>query len=127
LTFPDEKFDIVITEDVLEHVRDYKKALLEIYRVLKNGGVNIFTIPFLFNKETIVRIDTSSENDIHLLPPEYHGDNIHGKIIAYRTFGIDLYKTLRDIGFETTVHFSNLVTSKYNIYNSCVFISRKQK
>jgi len=46
LTFQNESFDLVITEDIFEHVRDYKKGFKEISRVLKNGGYHIFTIPF---------------------------------------------------------------------------------
>ena len=125
LTFNNESFDIVITEDVFEHIRNYKKAFNEIYRVLKKDGVHIFTIPFLFNQETIVRVDTSTENDIYILPPEYHIDRIRGKILAYRTFGIDLFKILSDIGFSTSVNNSTLEDSRSGIYNSSVFISKK--
>jgi SAM-dependent methyltransferase len=125
LTFNDGSFDIIITEDVLEHVRNYIIGLNEIYRVLKKGGIHIFTIPFLFNQKTIVRVDTSTEKDIYILPPEYHGDKIRGKIIAYRTFGIDLFDILSDIGFSTTLHNSTLSDSQYGIYNSSVFISTK--
>jgi len=125
LTFNDESFDIVITEDVFEHIRNYKKGFNEIYRVLRKGGIHVFTIPFLFNQETIVRVDTSTENDINLLPPEYHIDRIRGKIIAYRTFGIDLFQILSDIGFSTTVNNSTLEDSRYGIYNSSVFVSKK--
>jgi len=125
LTFSNESFDIVITEDVFEHIRNYKKAFNEIYRVLKKGGVHIFTIPFLFYQETIVRVDTSTENDVNILPPEYHIDRIRGKILAYRTFGIDLFKILSDIGFSTIVNSNTLEDSRYGIYNSFVFISKK--
>jgi SAM-dependent methyltransferase len=125
LTFADEAFDIVITEEVMEHVRDYKKAFAEIHRVLKKGGKHIFTIPFNFDKDTIVRIDISTKEDINILPPEYHLDKQRGKIIAYRTFGIDLYKTLSEIGFETSVHFSTIRDYKFCIYNSFVFCSKK--
>jgi SAM-dependent methyltransferase len=127
LTFSNESFDIVITEDVLEHIRNYRKAFEEIYRVLKNGGVHIFTIPFMFDRETIIRIDSSTDEDINILPPEYHGDEKRGKIIAYRTFGYDLYKLLVKIGFNTTVHLCTLDDSNYGIYNSSVFVSRKDK
>jgi SAM-dependent methyltransferase len=125
LTFTDESFDIVITEDVFEHIRNYRKAFLEIYRVLKKGGIHVFTIPFLFNQETIVRVDTSTEKDIFIMPPEYHIDRIRGRILAYRTFGIDLFKILSDIGFSTTVNNSTLEDSRYGIYNSSVFVSKK--
>jgi predicted SAM-dependent methyltransferase len=125
LTFIDESFDIIITEDVLEHVRNYKMAFSEIYRVLKKGGMHIFTIPFLFNQETIVRVDTSTTEDIYILPPEYHGDSRRGKIIAYRTFGVDLFNILSDTGFSTAVYNSSLYDSQCGIYNSTVFISKK--
>lgn len=42
LTFPDASFDIVVTQDVLEHVYDVGKAFSEIGRVLKRGGAYIY-------------------------------------------------------------------------------------
>ena len=125
LTFASEKFDVVITEDVFEHIRDYEKAFREVYRVLKTGGYHIFTVPCFFDKPTLVRVDTSGKEDIHLLPPEYHGDKIRGKILAYRTFGIDIFEILEKIGFETTVDFSNYLDRRYGIFDSYAFCSRK--
>lgn len=43
-TFDDGRFDLVMTEDVLEHVTDYLRALKEIRRVLKPGGCHVFTV-----------------------------------------------------------------------------------
>ncbi|MDY6902026.1 MAG: class I SAM-dependent methyltransferase, partial [Cyanobacteriota bacterium] len=125
LTFSSGKFDVVITEDVFEHIRDYQKAFQEVHRVLKIGGYHIFTIPCFFDKPTLIRVDTSGKEDIHLLPPEYHGDKIRGKILAYRTFGIDIFKILEQIGFETTVDFSNYLDRRYGIFDSYAFCSRK--
>jgi SAM-dependent methyltransferase len=125
LTFPDESFDCVITEDVLEHVRDYRAALGEILRVLVPGGRHVFTIPFRFHMKTVVRVDTSGVEDVHLLPPEYHGDTIRGKILAFRTFGRDLFDELEEIGFETDVTFSTYADRRLGIIDSVVFVSRK--
>ncbi len=125
LTFADENFDVVITEDVFEHIRNYDLAFEQVYRVLKKGGYHIFTVPCFFDKPTLIRVDTNGEEDIHLLPPEYHGDRIRGKILAYRTFGIDIFKTLEKIGFETTVDFSNYVDRRYGIFDSYAFRSQK--
>ena len=125
LTFASEKFDVVITEDVFEHIRDYEKAFREVYRVLKTGGYHIFTIPCFFDKPTLIRVDTSGKEDIHLLSPEYHGDKIRGKILAYRTFGIDIFEILKKIGFETTVDFSNYLDRRFGIFDSYAFCSRK--
>lgn len=124
LTFNDNFFDFVITEDVFEHVRDYKKGFKEIYRVLKPNGYHIFTVPFYFDKTSTVRVDTSSDRDINMLPPEYHG-SATGKVLAYRNFGLDLFKFLKSINFETHVDFSDYSYRKYHIYNSYVFISKK--
>jgi len=38
LKFGDEQFDWVITDQVLEHVSDPKRAIEESFRVLKKGG-----------------------------------------------------------------------------------------
>lgn len=47
LPFKDECFDYVISNAVLEHVRDPFKAAREIERVLKKGGRVIASVPFL--------------------------------------------------------------------------------
>ncbi len=125
LTFQDKTFDVVITEEVFEHVRDHEKGFREIFRVLKVGGYHIFTVPCYFDRPTIIRVDTSGDEDIHILPPEYHRDKIRGKILAYRMFGIDIYDLLKSIGFETKVNFSKYVDRKYGIFDSHVFISKK--
>ena len=56
---------------------------------------------------------------------EYHGDPLRGTILAYRTFGIDLFGQLGEIGFETRVDFSSFVDRNYGIFDSSVFISRR--
>ncbi len=125
LSFLNDFFDLVITEDVFEHIRDDTKAFLEIYRVLKPGGTHIFTVPFLFDRPTLTRIDTSSGEDIMLLPPEYHGDPVRGQILAYRTYGIDLFSKLAELGFNTSVVMSQYADLRYGIVNSYLFISTK--
>jgi SAM-dependent methyltransferase len=44
LSYENKEFDLVLTSDTLEHVPDFKAALSEIHRVLKPGGMHIFTI-----------------------------------------------------------------------------------
>jgi len=46
LDFPDNEFDLVFSNSVLEHVRNPKKALQEIYRVIKPGGKLLLAVDY---------------------------------------------------------------------------------
>lgn len=45
LSLPSDFFDLVTAFDVLEHIEDDQKALGEICRVLKKGGLFLLTVP----------------------------------------------------------------------------------
>ena len=124
LTFEDGQFDMVVSEDVFEHVRDCDKGFREIYRVLKKGGCHIFTVPCYFDRKTLVRVDTSGAED-ELILPEYHEDKMRGKMLAYRTFGIDIFETLAAIGFSAHVERSDYSDIRTGIVDSYVFVARK--
>lgn len=108
LTFPDESFDILITSAVMEHVRLDDRAHGEIYRVLKPGGIYIFTVPHSFAlDQTLIRVQIVDPNDpskdIQLLEPEYHGDANNDETdgaLTYRTYGRDIKAQLTETGFE---------------------------
>ena len=45
LPFEDNTYDFILCNHVLEHVLDDKKAIKELYRVLKKDGTGIFQVP----------------------------------------------------------------------------------
>jgi ubiquinone/menaquinone biosynthesis C-methylase UbiE len=45
LPYEDNMFDVVISCDCFEHINDDKKAVSEVHRVLKPGGILLFTVP----------------------------------------------------------------------------------
>lgn len=45
MPFGKESFDLVLATDIIEHIVDDKKALLEIQRVLKPGGAALISVP----------------------------------------------------------------------------------
>ena len=53
LEFMDNTFDVIICTEVIEHIDDWKKALIELKRVLKKEGLLILTAPYMsnFNKK----------------------------------------------------------------------------
>ena len=132
LTFADESLDIVITSDVMGHVRLDGRAHSEIYRVLKPGGIYIFTVPHdRAWAETLVRVQiTDAEDpskDVHLLEPEYHGDTNSdegSEVLAYRTYGRDIETKLADLGFE--VNYYRVDMPDQGILNTELYFCRKK-
>ncbi|MDR2645918.1 MAG: class I SAM-dependent methyltransferase [Holosporaceae bacterium] len=43
---PDKSYDAVLALNVLEHIKDHSRAVQEIHRILKPGGVFIFEVPY---------------------------------------------------------------------------------
>jgi len=126
LTFADEQFHLVITEDVFEHIRRPEKAFEEVNRVLKPDGYHIFTIPFMFDKKTLRRVNTDTDENVFIVPPAYHLDALRDKVLVYTDFGYDLFDTLSSLGFYTEVSFSqHREAIRLGIADSFVFFSRK--
>ncbi|MBC9070401.1 class I SAM-dependent methyltransferase [Thauera sp. CAU 1555] len=101
LSFSDCEFDLAITQDVFEHVPDYRKAFVELHRVLTPGGRLVFSIPFFYDLEqTRIRASLGSEGVIHHLPPEIHGNPVSKEgSLCYQNFGWDILNDLRQAGF----------------------------
>lgn len=107
LTFENDHFDLVITSDIFEHVRKPFLGFKEVYRVLKPGGIHVFTIPLHhpMPRKTHFRVDTSGPENVYIDPPHYHGDGRGGKSLVYVDYGVDLINHLNDLGFYTYLKF----------------------
>lgn len=62
IPFPENHFDVVLCNHVLEHVKDDIKAMSEIYRVLKPGGWAIMQVPFFSPIPEVTFEDASITN-----------------------------------------------------------------
>lgn len=101
LTFEDRSIDLIISNDVFEHVPCLKKSLAEVSRVLRKGGILIFTIPFhTKNDMTISRACFESGRLIHLLPEQYHGNPVDNKgSLVFHDIGWDVLDMCKQAGF----------------------------
>lgn len=92
-TFSDACFDLVITQDVLEHMFDPDAACREIARTLRPGGAHIATTPMVRRAQpTIVCAERNPDGSInHLQPPDYHGNPVdeQGSLVTF-WWGYDL-------------------------------------
>ncbi|WP_127846815.1 class I SAM-dependent methyltransferase [Psychroflexus aestuariivivens] len=92
LPFQNNIYDVVICNHVLEHIQDDTKAMQEIYRILKPGGMAILQIP-----QDLSRTKTFEDNSIK--DPKKRA-KIFGQYDHVRIYGRDYFDKLRSIGFE---------------------------
>ena len=91
LPFEDNSFDVIFCNHVLEHIPDDTKAMQELYRVLKKGGMGILQIPQDLSRETTFEDDSITD------PKERA--KIFGQYDHVRVYGRDYFDKLRSIGF----------------------------
>lgn len=95
LSFEDESFDIAIAHHVLEHIRDDRAAIAEMYRVLQPGGRAILSVP-----QNWSRIETWEDESI---VGESERVSAFGARDHKRFYGRDFEKRLGRAGFEVDV------------------------
>ena len=122
--FADASFDLVVTSDVMEHVRDDAAAHREIARILRPGGHYVFTVPYDDGCEDEHQlVDASGPQDRHLVPPQYHGDPISGGILAYRVYGRSLTRRLIEVGLDA--HYRLVDDARSLIVAGDVFVATR--
>lgn len=102
LTYPSDSFDLLFSIDVFEHVPDLQTSLAEARRVLKPGGVLIFSIPFdLSNDQSRMRAVLRNGAVEHLQDPVYHGNPLSEKgSLVFTDCGWDVIDRCREAGFN---------------------------
>lgn len=96
LTFETSSIDLIITQDVMEHVANPDRALSQINRVLKEGGYHIFTVPIHETTNTISR---------KKLPNVFHGDVLRASgALVITDWGKDINSYIDLFGMETERH-----------------------
>jgi SAM-dependent methyltransferase len=98
-TFGDETFDLVVTQDVLEHVFNPDQAHREIHRTLRLGGLHIHTTPIYGDLAQSVRkaeLTPSCEIN-YLAPAEHHGNPVDssGSLVTFH-YGRDLPRLISE-------------------------------
>lgn len=96
INFEDDYFDVIICNHVLEHVQDDKKAMSELFRVLKPSGEAILQVPISkYNKETF--------EDFSIISPrereKYFGQKDHVRI-----YGQDYKRKLESVSFTLDLY-----------------------
>jgi SAM-dependent methyltransferase len=96
-TFESGSFDVVITQDVFEHIFDTDAAFREVQRTLRPGGAHLLTTPLVRAEgPSRRRADQGPDGVRHLEPPEFHGNpmSADGSLVTW-DWGYDIVERIR--------------------------------
>ncbi len=97
LPFEDESFDVIFCNHVLEHIEDDRKAMSELFRVMKKGGWGILQVPMKNSLE-------KTYEDFTITEPEER-QKLFGQYDHVRWYGMDYFERLQSVGFKTDINF----------------------
>jgi SAM-dependent methyltransferase len=90
LPLPDQSVDLVYASHVLEHVPDDRKAIAELFRILKPGGMAIIPVPIYTTGATVEYDRPRPEEDGHVRGP-----------------GLDYFDRYREVFDDVVLYTSN--------------------
>jgi len=112
LPIENDTYDYILCNHVLEHIDDDIKAMSELYRVLKKGGIGIFQIP----------IDIERKNtfeDPSITSPKQR-NKIFGQYDHVRIYGMDYFDRLKSVGFSVNQIYYGEKLSEEEIFKYCL-------
>ncbi|MFC2110708.1 class I SAM-dependent methyltransferase, partial [Bacteroidota bacterium] len=105
LPFEDNSYDLIFCNHVLEHIENDKKAMEELYRVLRPGGFGIFQIPQDLSRK-------NTYEDFTITNPKERKKHF-GQYDHVRIYGKDYFDKLRQVGFSVNeIACSDIGTTK---------------
>ena len=107
LPFENESFDIIFCNHVLEHIEDDRKAMSELFRVMKKGGWGIVQVPMKNSLE-------KTYEDFTIKDPKERQKHF-GQYDHVRWYGMDYFDRLESVGFEADANFYSQNFSKEEI------------
>ena len=123
LSLSDASVDLVLCNELFEHVRDLDLAFCEIARVLRPGGRLLATCPMAFGQQ--VSIEKARHNpltgqaELIVAEAEFHGDPVRPEqgSLVYRIPGWELLDQLQAAGFaEASIH--HIASWKHGVMGS---------
>ena len=123
IPFPDGEFDVIFCNHILEHVDDDRRAMREMYRVMRPGGWGIMLSPVNMERETTYEdpsITDPAERERHF------GQKDH-----LRDYGRDYGRRLSEAGFDVEEidyvrSLSPEAVKLYGLRSEIVYVVRKR-
>ena len=93
LPFEDNSYDLILCNHVLEHIPNDRKAMSELYRVLKKGGTLIAQVPLDEKRTTTFEDDSITDRK--------ERTKVFGQYDHVRVYGKDYLEFLDQTGFSS--------------------------
>ncbi len=106
IQYPDETFDIIIANHILEHVSDDLKAMRELFRVQRKSGWAILLTPIADMPTTYEDKSIKSKKGRF----EAYGQDDH-----VRKYGRDYMERLRSVGYKVGIYRARDLATKKDI------------
>ena len=118
----DNSVDIIICNHILEHVESDHKALCEMYRIMRPGGVGVMLAPVDYSRDVTFEDDTITD-------PKQRAE-IFGQYDHRRIYGKDYLNRLSAAGFEAeeidyAAEFSDYDRTQHSFGCDHLYIVRK--
>lgn len=129
LTFEDESFDVITSNQVFEHVPDDVKGYAECYRVLRRGGSLIFSVPLydIHETEQVAYLNNLGEVEF-FHEPEYHDSRLEGAksapVFWHHSLN-DIADRVKLVGFHRVELIDVIITSIQYIPSKVVYGIKK--
>ena len=122
IPFPDESFDVIFCNHILEHIDDDRLAMRELYRILRKGGWGIMLSPINYN------LQVTREAPENATAKERYA--LFGQADHMREYGIDYADRLHDTGFDVETiqyagHLSEEQRLRYGVMDEIIYLVRK--
>ncbi len=95
IQYPDNYFDVILCSHVLEHVQNDRKALGELFRVLKKDGWALLIVP--------IHSDTAKTTEDPSIANSEERLKRFGQKDHVRKYGIDFVDRLKESGFTAKI------------------------
>ena len=97
ISFENKSIDCIYASHILEHIIEDRKAISEMYRILKDGGKLLAMVP---QKMSL----TKSDEDYTINTPEGR-EKRYGQHDHVRYYGLDFSERLKECGFHIDIYY----------------------
>ena len=106
IPLPDQSFDSIISTQGLEHMPNPSKAILEFYRLLRNNGCCLITVPFF--------------NELHEEPHDYWRFTKYSLEMMFKEAGFNIISIEPRGGFFAVIAqlFTRYLINRFSLFSS---------